>query len=79
MKSGASKLDQSTIKKFTGEGKDASWISKKMQIPVKCVAGFMPGIKKIEKESDELSPQQRGALTRKANAEKETATDAQAA
>ena len=65
MKSGASKLDQNAIKQFASGGKDASWISQKMQIPLKCVEGFMPGAKKEE----ELSPQQRAANTRKANAE----------
>ncbi len=64
MKSGASKLDQNAIRKFAEEGKDAGWISAKMQIPLKCVEGFMPN--KVE----ELSPQQRGANTRKANADK---------
>jgi len=59
MKSGANKLDQSAIRQFSEEGKDASWISNKMQIPLKCVEGFMP--------KQELSPQQRGAQTRKDN------------
>ena len=64
MKSGASKLDQSTIRQFALEGKDASWISQKMQIPLKCVEGFMPGAKK----EPTISPQQKAANTRKANA-----------
>ena len=60
MKSGANKLDQNAIRKFADdEGKDASWISQKMQIPINCVEGFMP--------KQELSPQQRGAQTRKDN------------
>jgi len=64
MKSGASKLDQNAIKNFAdNEGQSAEWISKKMQIPLKCVEGFMPGAKK-----EELSRQQRAANTRKANA-----------
>ena len=70
MKSGASKLDQNAIRKFAEEeGKDAVWISSKMQIPLKCVEGFMPN--KVE----ELSPQQRGANTRKANAAAAEKTD----
>ncbi len=63
MKSGASKLDQNTIRKFANEGKDASWISQKMQIPLACVKGFMPGASKPKG----LSPQQLAANTRKAN------------
>ena len=71
MKSGASKLDQNAIKKFANnEGRSASWISQKMQIPLKCVEGFMPGAKK----EPELSPQQRAANTRKANAAADQAT-----
>ena len=81
MKSGASKLDQSAIRQFESEGKSASWISQKMQIPKKCVKSFMPiaaakAKKKEAKNGDqgtgpanvELTPQQKGALTKKANA-----------
>jgi hypothetical protein len=64
MKSGASKLDQSSIRQFEGEGKTAGWISQKMQIPLKCVENFMTAVKEPE-----ISPQQRAANTRKANAE----------
>lgn len=70
MKSGASKLDQSAIKHFAEDGKDASWISQKMQIPLTCVEGFMP---KAKEKPPLLTPQQRAAITRKANAEADQA------
>jgi len=66
MKSGASKLDQSAIRQFANNDKSAEWISNKMQIPLKCVIGFMPGALKVAK----MSPQQKGANTRKAAAAK---------
>lgn len=60
MKSGANKLDQNAIKQFAENGKDASWIAAKMQIPLKVIEAFMP--------KAELTAGQRGAATRKANA-----------
>ena len=60
MKYGATRRDQNNIRRYAEiDDKDAQWISNKMHIVLKCVESFMP--------KQELSPQQRGAQTRKDN------------
>jgi transposase len=61
MKQGANFHDKNQIKAGYEQGMSAEAISKRLNIVLSCVASY----EKIYRPKQELSPQQRGAITRK--------------